>query len=57
MKLFDSIFRRQKHTYNLPVFGEVNFEKSHNSEYRYQLFKDDYKLDNTELQLKLYLKN
>ena len=56
MNIFDSIFRRQNHKYNLPVFGEINFEKSHNSEYRYQLFKDDYKLDNSELQLKLYLK-
>ena len=57
MNIFDSIFRRQHLKYNLPVFGEINFEKSHNSEYRYELFKDDYTLDHSELQLKLYLKH
>ena len=57
MNIFDSIFNRQNPKYNLPIFGEINFEKADNSEYKFQLFKEDYKLDNSELHLYLYLKN
>jgi hypothetical protein len=41
---------------NLPIFGDVDFEELHNSEYKYLLIKEDYKAVNNEQTLKLFLK-
>jgi len=38
---------------NLPIFGKVSFDNSTKSQFMQVLYKDDFNLDNNELQIEL----
>jgi len=57
MKLFNFLFSKKRtDEMNLPIFGKVNFDISLNEEFFQVLCKDDYYLDNNEIQIDLKLK-
>ncbi len=57
MKLFNFLFSKKlTNEMNLPIFGKVNFDISENADFFSVLYKDDYYIDNNEIQIDLKLK-
>ena len=56
MRIFNFLSKKQISEMNLPIFGKVSFDNSTKSQFMQVLYKDDFNLDNNELQIELKLK-